>query len=87
MYGSVDASLLVDKHFRELHEAVLAKAKQNGRVLTLDGSNEDDEELYSKYFKEVRSQSHTSHSFHDSSWWIREMMNLEKGLSKTLIVV
>lgn len=53
MHGCIDTALLVETQLEELHDKVLQKAQNEGRVLTLDGSNEDDEELYKQYFQEV----------------------------------
>ena len=53
MHGSVDAALLVDAQVALIHESVMKKAQDNGKVLTLDGSNEEDEELYQHYCAEV----------------------------------
>eukprot|EP00210_Caulerpa_lentillifera_P008069 g7705.t1 len=63
MHGSIEASLYIDFEMREIHKATLAKAKQNGRVLTLDGSNEDDEETYEQYLQEVHTRFQRLTSF------------------------
>ena len=55
MHGCIDAALLVDEQARSIHEQVMQRAQDEGKVLTLDGSNEEDEELYRQYFEKVNA--------------------------------
>lgn len=53
MHGCIDTAVLVSEHAESVHRQVIQKAESEGKVLTLDGSNEEDEALYKKYYKEV----------------------------------
>ena len=57
MHGCIDSAILVEAHAHAVHSQVLERAQSEGKVLTLDGSNEEDEELYRKYFLEVIIQT------------------------------
>ena len=56
MHGCIDTAVLVDDQARSVHEQVMQRAQDEGKVLTLDGSNEEDEELYREYFQKVNTE-------------------------------
>eukprot|EP00210_Caulerpa_lentillifera_P005534 g5293.t1 len=52
IHGGIESSIMAHERFEEIHEEVLRKMKQEGKELTHDGSQEDDE-MFQQYFKRV----------------------------------